>query len=325
MIVDQVNDTVSRIAGLTSIDELEQLRIHWLGKKGQLTQALKSLASLPIEEKKEQGNRLNQYKQLLIEAIEHKRQELDQRQLDAILHQQKVDVTRPPRHALTGSQHPIHHVSERLIKWFSEHGFEYVLGPEVETEYYNFTALNFPDDHPSRQMHDTFYVEGDRLLRTHTSSVQIRCMHNRQPPFSLITAGKTFRVDSDRTHLPMFHQLEGMLVSESTSYSQLKGLLSGFLKYLFGSDVEVRFRPSYFPFTEPSAEVDIKSHDGQWLEVLGCGMIHPNVLTEANIDPVKFRGFAFGAGLDRLAMLLHGVSDIRSFVSGDIGFLEQFK
>lgn len=325
MEAEQVDHAIKSIGSVESIDALEAIRVEWLGKKGKITAALRSLSELPLAEKKERGLLLNGFKQRLVASLDVQRQQLEQAVVGKRMSQQKIDVTRPARYNAVGAQHPVHHVIEHLISWFSERGFEFVDGPEVETEYYNFTALNFPEDHPSREMHDTFYVEGDKLLRTHTSSVQIRCMHNRKPPFSFLTAGKTFRVDSDRTHLPMFHQIEGMVVSKTTSYSELKGLLTAFLKHLFGSKIAIRFRPSYFPFTEPSAEVDIQGDNGKWLEVLGCGMIHPNVLSEAEVDPNQYQGFAFGVGVDRLAMLLHGVSDIRNFVIGDVNFLEQFK
>lgn len=325
MEAEQVDHAIESIGSVESIDALEAIRIEWLGKKGKITAALRSLSELPLAEKKQRGLVLNGFKQRLVVSLDVQRQQLEQAAVGKKMSQQKIDVTRPGRYNAVGAQHPVHHVIEHLVSWFAERGFEFVDGPEVETEYYNFTALNFPEDHPSREMHDTFYVEGDKLLRTHTSSVQIRCMHNRKPPFSFLTAGKTFRVDSDRTHLPMFHQIEGMVVSETTSYAELKGLLTAFLKHLFGSKIAIRFRPSYFPFTEPSAEVDIQGHDGKWLEVLGCGMIHPNVLSEAKIDPNQYQGFAFGVGVDRLAMLLYGVSDIRNFVIGDVNFLEQFK
>ncbi len=321
---EHVNEAIQTVQTLNNLDQIESLRIEWLGKKGHLTQALKSLSTLSNDERKEQGMRLNLFKQKLVSMLETQRDSIVSQMRKECLDKEKIDVTLPARQTRVGAQHPIHRTIAQLIQWFSDRGFEFVTGPEVETEYYNFTALNFPEEHPSKEMHDTFYLEDDLLLRTHTSAVQIRCMHNRKPPFSFITAGKTFRCDSDRTHLPMFHQLEGMVVSETTSYAELKGLLTDFLKHLFGSSIDIRFRPSYFPFTEPSAEVDIRNKDGQWLEVLGCGMIHPNVLMEAKIDPDEYRGFAFGVGIDRLAMLLYGVGDIRNFVLNDLDFLGQF-
>ncbi|CEK11744.1 phenylalanine--tRNA ligase subunit alpha [Legionella hackeliae] len=317
------------------ISVLEAIRVDYLGKKGQLTEILKSLANLSAEEKPKVGQLVNQAKREISNLIEEKMLQLKEEQLQKKLDAERIDVTLPGRQAKSGSLHPVTQVKQRITDYFSRLGFDIVTGPEIETEFYNFEALNIPGHHPARAMHDTFYFGDGRLLRTHTSPVQIRVMENRNPPLRLIAPGRVYRCDSDVTHTPMFHQVEGLLIDKESTLSDLKGLLQDFFAYFFGRELALRFRPSYFPFTEPSAEVDIECTQcfGKgcrsckftgWLEVLGCGMVHPNVLQAVNISPDEYQGWAFGMGMDRLAMLYFGIDDLRMMFENDVTFLKQF-
>lgn len=317
------------------LSKLEALRVEFLGKKGKLTDILKSLATLPPEEKPKVGQMVNQAKRAISERIEEKAGDLKEKQLQQRLIAEKIDVTLPGRHNKPGSLHPVTQVKQRINEYFSRLGFDIVAGPEVETEFYNFEALNIPEHHPARAMHDTFYFGDGRLLRTHTSPVQIHVMEQRKPPFRLIAPGRVYRCDSDVTHTPMFHQVEGLFIDKNATMAGLKGVLQEFFSQFFGRELAIRFRPSYFPFTEPSAEVDIEctqcsgkgcrscKHTG-WLEVLGCGMVHPNVLKAVNISPEDYQGWAFGLGIDRLAMLYYGIDDLRMMFENDMSFLQQF-
>ncbi len=317
-----------QIEAAASLDALEQVRVAVLGKSGVITEQLKALGKLPPEERKARGEQVNQAKAALADAIAARRAALEAAALTARLAAERVDVSMPGRAVDRGSIHPVSRTIARMTRIFGQLGYERADGPEIEDDYHNFEALNFPPHHPARAMHDTFYFPDGRLLRTHTSPVQIRAMKTRRPPIRVIAAGKVYRSDSDQTHSPMFHQMEGMLVAEGVSFADLKGTLATFVSAFFERDFEMRFRPSYFPFTEPSAEVDIRwsRADGSpsWLEVLGCGMVHPNVLTECGIDPERYTGFAFGLGVERFAMLRYGVSDLRAFFDNDLRFLRQF-
>lgn len=317
------------------IATLEQIRVDYLGKKGQLTEILKSLVSIPAEDRPKVGQFVNQAKREISELIEAKMIELKERQLAEKLSAERIDVTLKGRSADIGSLHPVTQVKQRVNDYFGRLGFDVVDGPEIETEFYNFEALNIPGHHPARAMHDTFYFGDGRLLRTHTSPVQIRTMEQRKPPFRLIAPGRVYRCDSDMTHTPMFHQVEGLLIDKEATLAGLKGLLQDFFSHFFGRELAVKFRPSYFPFTEPSAEVDIQCTQCNgsgcrsckftgWLEVLGCGMVHPNVLKAVNISPDEYQGWAFGMGLDRLAMLYYGIDDLRMMFENDLTFLSQF-
>lgn len=303
--------------------QLDHIRIEFLGKRGQLTQLLKQLGQLPGEQRKKAGQAVNAAKQNLTTAIEEKKQALESARIAEQLQSEKIDVTLPGRGQVIGGLHPVTITMNRIDTLFSQIGFEIAYGPEIEDDYHNFEALNIPDYHPARAMHDTFYFDDKTLLRTHTSSVQIRYMQANKPPFRFIAPGRVYRCDSDMTHAPMFHQVEGLLVDEQVSFVQLKGLLIEFLEKFFSRKLEVRFRPSYFPFTEPSAEVDIMGDHG-WLEVLGCGMVHPKVLENVGIDSERYTGLAFGMGVERLAMLQYGIRDLRAFFENDLRFLQQF-
>ncbi|AQA19415.1 phenylalanine--tRNA ligase subunit alpha [Halioglobus japonicus] len=314
---------------------LEQLRVDYLGKKGQITGLLKGLGKLSAEERPAAGAQINVVKQELQDLIGARKTAMEAAAVEAQLAAETIDVTLPGRGQTTGGIHPVTRTMERMEEFFAAIGFEVVEGPEVEDDYHNFEALNIPAHHPARAMHDTFYVDEHTVLRTHTSPVQVRVMESQQPPLKIICPGRVYRCDSDLTHSPMFHQVEGLLIDEQSSFADLKGIIERFLQVFFEKDLEVRFRPSFFPFTEPSAEVDIQcvncggegcrvcSHTG-WLEVLGCGMVHPKVLEYSNIDPEKYSGFAFGMGVERLAMLRYGVNDLRLFFDNDLRFLEQF-
>lgn len=314
---------------------LDAVRVEYLGKKGQLTEILKGLASLSVEERPRVGGEVNQIKRDLGECIDERMSQLKKAALDKKLASERIDVTLPGRAAQYGSLHPVTQVKQFIMTYFSNMGFDVVSGPEVESEYYNFEALNVPSTHPARAMHDTFYFGDGKLLRTHTSPVQVRTMEEREPPFRLIAPGRVYRCDSDMTHTPMFHQVEALVIDKTATLSGLKGLLEAFFTALFAKKVDVRFRSSYFPFTEPSAEVDIQcvqcSGEGcrsckysGWLEVLGCGMVHPNVLRAVQISPEEYQGFAFGMGIDRLAMLVYGIDDLRVMFESDLTFLKQF-
>lgn len=316
---------LSSIRQSSALEELEALRIDYLGRKGQLTEQLKAIGKLPPEQKPAAGKAINQAKQSINEALAAQKAQLEQQLLDQDLQRAAIDVSLPGRQVTAGGLHPVTLTMQRIAALFGQLGFDIAEGPEVESDYYNFEALNFPPHHPARAMHDTFYVEGGDLLRTHTSPVQIRHMEGREPPFRVIAPGKVFRCDSDQTHTPMFHQVEGLLVDVDISFADLMGHLEGFLVRFFDqADCEIRFRPSYFPFTEPSTEVDIRIGGGQWLEVLGAGMVHPNVFRSAGVDPARYSGYAFGMGVERLASLRYGVSDIRQFFENDLRFLQQF-
>ncbi len=314
----------------------EAVRVRYLGKKGLLTEHLKRLGELPPEERPHAGRLLNETKEAIAAKITAHRAALAQSAVERRLAAERLDVTLPGRGQRTGGLHPITRTLERLEAIFTRMGFDVADGPEIEDDFHNFEALNIPRDHPARAMHDTFYLDDRRLLRTHTSPVQIRYMEGRRPPLRTIAAGRVYRRDSDVTHTPMFHQLEGFMVDETTSFADLKGVLAGFLEAFFEAPLRLRFRPSYFPFTEPSAEVDISCvlcaaqgcrvcKGTGWLEVLGCGMIHPQVLRQVRIDSERWTGFAFGLGVERLAMLRYGVSDLRLFYENDLRFLRQFQ
>ena len=307
-----------------NVADLDQVRIATLGKKGSLTERLKQLGKLPAEERPQAGQAINDAKDILQEAINDRREFLDNERINTRIAGEKVDVTLPGRGEDTGSLHPITQTIERIESLFSQMGFEVAEGPEVEDDFHNFEALNIPAHHPARAMHDTFYFDENTLLRTHTSSVQIRFMKQHKPPVRFISPGRVYRHDSDMTHTPMFHQVEGLMIDEGINFAELKGLIINFLEHFFEKKLEIRFRPSYFPFTEPSAEVDIMGENG-WLEVLGCGMVHPKVLANIGVDSERYNGIAFGMGVERLAMLRHGIDDLRIFFENDMRFLDQFK
>jgi phenylalanyl-tRNA synthetase alpha chain len=326
------------IASAQTPDALEALRVALLGKSGSITAQLKSLGALPGDQRKAAGEAINLARDAIGAALAARKSALDDAALDARLANETIDVTLPGRNAARGGLHPVSRTIERMAEIFGRLGYELSDGPEIEDDWHNFEALNFPPHHPARAMHDTFYVSGEgdgdrRLLRTHTSGVQVRYMQDLvaaggKPPLRMIALGKVYRSDSDQTHTPMFHQCEGLLVDERASFADLKGTLAEFVRAFFERDFEMRFRPSYFPFTEPSAEVDIawQQPDGgtRWLEVLGCGMVHPSVLRNVGIDPERYTGFAFGMGVERLAMLRYGVDDLRGFFDNDVRFLKQF-
>src|ERR1700754_2884428 len=326
--MDQIDASLREIETAASLDALENLRVALLGKNGSITAQLKALGQLQGDERKARGAEVNRAKQQLTDAIAARKDALDAAELDRRLASERLDVTLPGRGADFGAIHPITRTSERIADIFGRLGYQRADGPEIEDDWHTFEALNFPPHHPARAMHDTFYFPDGRLLRTHTSPVQIRSMMGRQPPIRVIAPGKVYRSDSDQTHSPMFHQIEGLLVDETSSFADLKGTLAEFVRAFFERDFEMRFRPSYFPFTEPSAEVDIRwdAADGstRWLEVLGCGMVHPNVLKNCGIDPERYTGFAFGLGVERFAMLRYGVGDLRAFFDNDLRFLRQF-
>lgn len=324
-----VSAATAAIAAAQELRELDDVRIRYLGKKGELTARLKSLGKLPADQRPAAGHAINAVKQRLADGIEQRRRVLQDVALEAELARDRIDVTLPGRGQCSGGIHPITIAMDRIEAIFRHAGFDVVSGPEIEDDYHNFEALNIPDHHPARAMHDTFYFADGRLLRTHTSPVQIRVMQEQAPPLRIIAPGRVYRCDYDQTHSPMFHQVEGLLVDEGVTMADLKGTLERFLKLFFEQeDLQMRFRPSYFPFTEPSAEVDIKltsAHGvSDWLEVLGCGMVHPNVLRNVNIDSARYTGFAFGLGVERMAMLRFGVSDLRLFFDNDLQFLKQF-
>ncbi len=328
-------DAFVAIEKAQDITTLESIRVDYLGKKGRLTDILKNLVNLPAQEKPKVGQLVNQAKRDISEKIEYTMLQLKEQQLQQKLAQERVDVSLPGRNNQSGSLHPVTQVKQVVNEYFSRLGFDILEGPEIETEFYNFEALNIPGHHPARAMHDTFYFGDGRLLRTHTSPVQIRSMEKRTPPLRLIAPGRVYRCDSDLTHTPMFHQVEGLLIDKHATLSGLKGLLQDFFAHFFGRELAFRFRPSYFPFTEPSAEMDIECTQCSgkgcrtckftgWLEVGGCGMVHPNVLNAVNISPDEYQGWAFGMGLDRLAMLFYGIDDLRMMFENDVTFLKQF-
>lgn len=329
------SDALQAIEQAQDIPGLEQLRVQYLGKKGSLTDLLKGLGKLDRSERPQAGASINAAKVQVQDALEARKLTLSAAAEATQQKAEAVDVTLPGRRQSAGGLHPVTRTLQRIESIFATAGFDVVQGPEIEDDYHNFEALNIPAHHPARAMHDTFYFDSGLLLRTHTSTVQVRVMEEGEAPFRFICPGRVYRCDSDLTHTPMFHQVEGMLVDEHASMADLKGLLVEFLQVFFEADLEVRFRPSYFPFTEPSAEMDVQcvsckgegcrvcSHTG-WLEVGGCGMVHPNVLRSSNIDPEKFTGFAFGMGVDRLAMLRYQINDLRLLFDNDLRFLRQF-
>ncbi|MBT8060719.1 MAG: phenylalanine--tRNA ligase subunit alpha [Gammaproteobacteria bacterium] len=328
-ITDIQERALAEIEASSDLRELDELRVRYLGKKGEITAQLKALGTMEPEQRRSFGQAVNATRDGLNRAIQARRQALETAELDRRLMAERVDVTLPGRGEQRGGLHPVTMAMERAIGIFTKLGFDVATGPEVEDDHYNFEALNFPPHHPARAMHDTFYFGDGRLLRTHTSPVQIRVMEKSDPPYRIIAPGKVFRSDSDQTHTPMFHQVEGLLVGEAVSMADLKGVLHTFVNAFFERSLAMRFRPSYFPFTEPSAEVDIgweKGDGGEpgWLEILGCGMVHPNVLRACKVDPERYTGYAFGMGVERLAMLRYGVSDLRQFFENDLEFLKQF-
>ena len=313
------------VAQAVDLPGLDDIRVHYLGKKGQLTALLKGLGKLSAEERPAAGQAINAAKARVQAALDARKASLENAALDAALERERIDVTLPGRGAATGNAHPVTSTMARIEAIFSRAGFEVARGPEIEDDYHNFEALNIPAHHPARAMHDTFYFPGGSLLRTHTSPVQIRSLVKEGVPIRIIAPGRVYRCDSDQTHTPMFHQVEGLVVDENISFANLKAVLHQFVEAFFERKAELRFRPSYFPFTEPSAEVDVEWGEGKWLEILGCGMVHPNVLEAAGIDSERYTGYAFGMGIERLAMLRYNVTDLRTFFENDLRFLAQFR
>ena len=325
---EDLTSPLADIAQASTLEALDEVRVRLLGKNGMVTAALKALGALPPEEKKARGAEVNRLKQAIVEAIAARKSVLEQERLAERLAAERVDVTLPGRGVDQGNLHPLTRTLDRIVSIFSRLGYDVADGPEIEDDWHNFGALNFPPDHPARTMHDTFWFPDGRLLRTHTSPVQIRAARGATPPIRIIAPGKVYRSDSDQTHSPMFHQVEGLLVDETSTMADLKGTLREFLRAFFGRDFTMRFKPTFFPFVEPGADVVIKWElpDGgsRWLEVLGCGLVHPAVLRNCGIDPEHYSGFAFGMGVERLAMLRYGVTDLRAFFENDVRFLRQF-
>jgi phenylalanyl-tRNA synthetase alpha chain len=326
----------AEVAAARDAGALEIVRVRWLGKKGILTEQLKELGRLAATERPAAGARINEVKAELTRALEARREALERADVETKLIEGRIDVTLPGRGEEPGGLHPVTRARLRIETLFRRAGFDVASGPEIEDDFHNFAALNIPENHPARALHDTFYFSDGRLLRTHTSPVQIRALLDRGAPLAIIAPGRVYRCDSDMTHSPMFHQLEGLVVDENVSFANMKAVLHGFLQAFFERDLAMRLRPSYFPFTEPSAEVDMScvfcagagcrtcKHTG-WLEISGCGMVHPNVLKASGVDPERYTGYAFGAGIDRLAMLRYGVNDLRLFFENDLRFLRQFR
>jgi len=325
-----VQDGLAAVDSADSLQALDQIRVEYLGKKGVITQQAKTLGKLSAEERPAAGQKINEAKGQVEEAINARRSDLERAAIEQKLASESIDVTLPGRGQDLGGLHPVTRTLQRIEHFFARAGYTVEQGPEIEDDYHNFEALNIPGHHPARAMHDTFYFNPGTLLRTHTSPVQIRTMEAGKPPFRMICPGRVYRCDSDMTHTPMFHQVEGLLVEKNVSFADLKSTVEEFLRVFFERDLKVRFRPSYFPFTEPSAEVDIewgREQDGsiKWLEVMGCGMVHPKVFEYCGIDSEEYRGFAFGLGVERLAMLRYGVKDLRMFFENDLRFLRQFR
>ncbi|MEW6459940.1 Phenylalanine--tRNA ligase alpha subunit [Pseudomonas sp. THAF187a] len=331
-----VSQALEAVQQSEDVNALEQLRVQYLGKKGELTALMQTLGKLSAEERPKAGALINTAKSQVQDALNARKSVLEQALLAEKLASERIDVTLPGRGQASGGLHPVTRTLERVEQFFTHIGYSVAEGPEVEDDYHNFEALNIPGHHPARAMHDTFYFNANMLLRTHTSPVQVRTMESQQPPIRIVCPGRVYRCDSDITHSPMFHQVEGLLVDEGISFADLKGTIEEFLRVFFEKPLGVRFRPSFFPFTEPSAEVDMQcvmcSGKGcrvckqtGWLEVMGCGMVHPNVLRMSGIDPEKYSGFAFGMGVERLAMLRYGVNDLRLFFDNDLRFLAQFR
>jgi phenylalanyl-tRNA synthetase alpha chain len=322
-LLSKLETAIAELKSIDTMDGIENIRITYLGKKGLITQEMQKLGQLSPEQRKKTGQELNVIKTKLLEAIKTKQTQIRETEINSGLMSDAIDITLPAREKEYGTIHPISYVAKEIAEIFSNIGFDSEYGPDIDDDYHNFTALNIPEHHPARDMHDTFYLSSPvkelHLLRTHTSNVQIRKMSNAKPPFRFIAVGRVYRRDSDLTHSPMFHQIEGVCIDKNIDMGHLKGCLQQFITSFFeGKEIDVRFRPSYFPFTEPSAEVDISINGSSWLEVLGCGMVHPNVLKNLNMDPKIHQGFAFGIGLERLAMLKYGIKDCRSFFEGDI-------
>ena len=313
------------ISNCSSLKELDSVRVFYLGKKGKVSLELKSLSKLDPKERPQFGKQINEIKKTLQEKISLKKTELNTQKIKASIEQAAIDITLPGKTSSIGNIHPLSITLNQIEKIFINAGFLIDDGPEIEDEYHNFTALNIPGNHPARAMHDTFYFNNEYLLRTHTSPIQIRSMERDGVPIRVIAPGKVYRRDSDITHTPMFHQVEGLVIDKDINFTHLKGILHDFINSFFNDEMSLRFRPSYFPFTEPSAEVDLLSNDGQWLEILGCGMVHPKVLDNLGIDNKKYSGYAFGMGVERLTMLKYGIKDIRLFYENDLSFLSQFK
>ena len=330
------DEAQAQLNNASTLSELDEVRVHYLGKKGLITAQLKQLGKLPPEERKGAGQAINKVKQAIAEQIDARKLALEEEVLNARLQSESLDITLPGRRMEAGNLHPVTRTARRIEEIFMQLGFNVETGPEIEDDYHNFTALNIPDHHPSRASHDTFYFDDGTLLRTHTSPVQIRTMENKEPPLRIIAPGRVYRCDSDVTHSPMFHQVEGLMVDNDVTFADLKGILDAFFKAFFEDDnFKTRFRPHYFPFTEPSAETDIQcvlcSGKGckvcgntGWIEVMGCGMVNPEVFRHVGIDPDVYTGFAFGFGIDRLAMLRYGIDDLRKLFDNDIRFLKQF-
>lgn len=320
-----INEAEAQINTAQDAPTLDAVRVEFMGKKGRMTELLKGLGKLSNEERPAAGQKINVAKQKIQGMIAARGEALREAELNAKLANETIDVTLPGRASNIGGLHPVSRTISRIESFFGELGFHVKSGPEVEDGFHNFDALNIPANHPARADHDTFYFNPDVMLRTQTSGVQIRTMEVEKPPLRIISPGRVYRNDYDQTHTPMFHQVEGLMVDKNVSFAELKGILHDFLNNFFEEDLKVRFRPSYFPFTEPSAEVDVMGKNGKWLEVLGCGMVHPNVLKAVNIDPEEYTGFAFGMGVERLTMLRYGVNDLRAFFENDLRFLKQFK
>ncbi len=330
-----LRQALDEVAASTTLAALDEVRVRWLGKKGAFTDQLKALGALPAADRPAVGARINEAKQQFEAAVETAREALSRAAVEAELAAGRIDVTLPGRGESRGGVHPVTRARLRIERIFRDSGFEVATGPEIEDDFHNFEALNIPADHPARAMHDTFYFPDGRLLRTHTSPVQIRDLRKGRLPLAMIMPGRVYRVDYDMTHSPMFHQVEGLVVDEGVNFANLKAVLQGFLRAFFEKDLRMRLRPSYFPFTEPSAEVDMScvfcdgagcrvcKHTG-WLEIAGCGMVHPNVFAAAGVDSGRWTGYAFGMGIERLAMLRYGVSDLRLFYESDLRFLRQF-
>ncbi|AXA33899.1 phenylalanine--tRNA ligase subunit alpha [Francisella adeliensis] len=335
LVNDMKDKALAELSLVTDKKSVEDLKVKYLGRKGELTGMMKLIATLPNEEKPKLGQAVNIAKQALQDALNIKLELFETQEINAKLAAEKIDVTLDGVGQNQGSFHPVTKTLNRIEAFFKQNGFSVEVGPEIESDYYNFETLNIPSHHPARAMHDTFYIDDNHVLRTHTSGVQIRTMENQEPPIRIIAPGRVYRCDSDITHTPMFHQVEGLLVEKDVSFADLKGLLHAFLNSFFERDLKVRFRPSYFPFTEPSAEADMECvmcngkgcrvcKQTGWLEVLGCGMVHPKVLTAGKVDPEVYQGFAFGMGVERLSMLRYGIDDLRMFFENDLRFLRQF-
>ena len=316
--------SLEEISNAASIEDIENIRIDFIGKKGLFTNELKKLRHLPANDRPLFGQEINEAKKVFLTNLSSAKNQLEGKQLVDSLNVKPIDVSLAGSNSSKGSRHPISLVRSKIEQIFKHSGYKIKVGPEIEDDYHNFTALNVPENHPARAMHDTFYFEKKKLLRTHTSPVQIRSMIADGAPIRIIAPGKCYRCDSDLTHTPMFHQVEGLVIDKNISFANLKAVLHEFVESFFEREVKLRFRPSYFPFTEPSAEVDILWENNEWLEILGCGMVHPNVLRNSGIDPEKYSGYAFGMGVERLAMLYYGVRDLRTFYDNDISFLKQF-